>query len=48
VALASLGDMLGDVRRTWYGDKVWDVTSMKNSKNIAYTNLDLGLHMDLV
>jgi gamma-butyrobetaine dioxygenase len=48
VALSRLGDMVGDIRRTWYGDKVWDVMSVKDSKNIAYTNLDLGLHMDLV
>ncbi|GAA94102.1 hypothetical protein E5Q_00749 [Mixia osmundae IAM 14324] len=46
--LAILSSMLGNIRRTWYGDKVWDVKSVENSKNIAYTNLDLGLHMDLV
>lgn len=39
---------MGEIRRTWYGDRVWDVKSVAGSKNIAYTNLDLGLHMDLV
>lgn len=46
--LVKLGGMLGDIRRTWYGDKVWDVKSQENSKNVAYTNLSLGLHMDLL
>ncbi|BGO91865.1 hypothetical protein JCM10020v2_003521 [Rhodotorula toruloides] len=31
---------------TWYGD-LWDVKAVEGSLNIAYTNLDLGLHMDL-
>lgn len=34
------------IRHTWYGD-LFDVKAVEGSKNIAYTNLDLGLHMDL-
>lgn len=37
---------IGSLRKTWYGD-LWDVKAEQGSKNIAYTNLDLGLHMDL-
>lgn len=46
--LAKLADMLGEVRNTFYGP-LWDVRSLpaKESRNIAYTNVDLGLHMDL-
>ncbi len=36
----------GEIRKTFYGE-TWDVKSVKNSKNIAYTDVDLGLHMDL-
>jgi hypothetical protein len=35
-----------EVRDTFYGD-VWNVKSMEESTNIAYTTLFLGLHMDL-
>ncbi|KAJ3024090.1 UNVERIFIED_CONTAM: hypothetical protein HDU68_008324 [Siphonaria sp. JEL0065] len=35
------------IRETFYG-RTWDVKSIKNAKNIAYTSLDLGLHMDLL
>ncbi|KAJ3288580.1 hypothetical protein HDU79_004746 [Rhizoclosmatium sp. JEL0117] len=35
------------VRESFYG-RTWDVKSVKNAKNIAYTSLDLGLHMDLL
>lgn len=37
---------IGTLRSTWYGD-LFDVKAEQGSKNIAYTNLDLGLHMDL-
>jgi gamma-butyrobetaine dioxygenase len=46
--LPRLASRLGEIRRTWYGDRVWDVRSVPDAKNIAYTNLDLGLHMDLL
>ncbi|GAA5864208.1 hypothetical protein JCM3774_001256 [Rhodotorula dairenensis] len=39
-------ERIGSLRRTWYGD-LWDVKAVEGSLNIAYTNLDLGLHMDL-
>ncbi|GJN90953.1 hypothetical protein Rhopal_003967-T1 [Rhodotorula paludigena] len=44
--LRRLVERIGSLRRTWYGD-LWDVKAVENSLNIAYTNLDLGLHMDL-
>lgn len=45
--LARLAEMLGEIRHTFYGS-LWNVRSLgASSKNIAYTNLDLGLHMDL-
>jgi alpha-ketoglutarate-dependent taurine dioxygenase len=38
---------LGEIRNTFYGS-LWNVQSLgSQSKNIAYTNFDLGLHMDL-
>ena len=36
----------GTIKDTFYG-KTWDVRNIKDSKNIAYTSLYLGLHMDL-
>ncbi|BGP02466.1 putative oxidoreductase AIM17 [Rhodotorula toruloides] len=44
--LRNLVERIGSLRRTWYGD-LWDVKAIEGSLNIAYTNLDLGLHMDL-
>ncbi|WWC85434.1 uncharacterized protein L201_000297 [Kwoniella dendrophila CBS 6074] len=38
---------IGEIRNTFYGE-TWNVKSMKQSKNVAYTNVDLGLHMDLL
>ncbi|KAG6809745.1 hypothetical protein H0H92_014880 [Tricholoma furcatifolium] len=45
--LPSLARLFGHIRTTFYG-RLWDVISIRDSKNIAYTNLDLGLHMDLL
>ncbi|KAI0365372.1 Clavaminate synthase-like protein [Pilatotrama ljubarskyi] len=45
--LRRLGERFGELRRTFYGE-TWDVKNIKNSRNIAYTNVDLGLHMDLL
>jgi gamma-butyrobetaine dioxygenase len=45
--LSRLAKIFGDIRPTFYGP-MWDVQNVRNSKNIAYTNLDLGLHMDLL
>ncbi|KAJ3243111.1 hypothetical protein HDU78_000805 [Chytriomyces hyalinus] len=35
------------VRDSFYG-RTWNVKSIQQAKNIAYTSLDLGLHMDLL
>lgn len=45
--LRTLAEHFGELRETFYG-QVWDVRNVRNSRNIAYTNLDLGLHMDLL
>jgi gamma-butyrobetaine dioxygenase len=45
--LRRLAEHFGEIRHTFYG-QVWDVKNVRNSRNIAYTNLDLGLHMDLL
>ncbi|KAG6874012.1 hypothetical protein C0995_007969 [Termitomyces sp. Mi166 len=45
--LPTLAEMFGHIRTTFYG-RLWDVMNVRNSKNVAYTNLDLGLHMDLL
>ena len=39
--------LFGEIRPTFYG-LVWDVKNKRNSKNIAYTNLNLGFHMDIL
>ncbi|KAF8528432.1 hypothetical protein BU17DRAFT_38193 [Hysterangium stoloniferum] len=45
--IRKLAGVFGRIRDTFYGES-WDVKNVKNSTNIAYTNLDLGLHMDLL
>ncbi|KAJ6625129.1 hypothetical protein B0H10DRAFT_1783626 [Mycena sp. CBHHK59/15] len=45
--LRALAEKFSQIRDTFYG-QVWDVINVRNSCNIAYTNLDLGLHMDLL
>ncbi|KAF8888837.1 Clavaminate synthase-like protein [Infundibulicybe gibba] len=45
--LRTLAERFGEIRPTFYGP-LWDVKNIRNSRNIAYTNLDLGLHMDLL
>lgn len=42
-----LAERFGPVRTTFYGT-LWDVVSLPESRNIAYTDLDLGLHIDLL
>ncbi|KIP02569.1 hypothetical protein PHLGIDRAFT_26528 [Phlebiopsis gigantea 11061_1 CR5-6] len=42
-----LAKYFSELRETFYGP-LWDVMNVRDSKNIAYTNLDLGLHMDLL
>lgn len=45
--IRKLAEIFGEIRPTFYG-LLWDVMNKKDSKNIAYTNLDLGPHMDLL
>lgn len=42
----ALAGKFGEIRNTMYGE-LWDVKNIRDSKNIAYTNLDLGFHIDL-
>lgn len=42
----TLASKFGEIRNTMYGE-LWDVKNIRNSRNIAYTNLDLGFHIDL-
>jgi gamma-butyrobetaine dioxygenase len=44
--LRKVVERVGSIRQTWYGS-LWDVKAEEGSKNIAYTDLELGLHMDL-
>ncbi|KAJ3163512.1 hypothetical protein HDU86_000092 [Geranomyces michiganensis] len=43
----AIAERFGCVRQTFYG-RSWNVKSMPDAKNIAYTSLNLGLHMDLM
>jgi hypothetical protein len=46
--LRTLANRIGEIRHTFYGE-VWDVRALGiKSENVAYTNVDLGLHMDLL
>jgi trimethyllysine dioxygenase len=45
--IRSVLNRIGNIRNTFYGE-TWDVKSVPDSKNIAYTNLFLGVHMDLM
>ncbi|KXN88430.1 Trimethyllysine dioxygenase, mitochondrial [Leucoagaricus sp. SymC.cos] len=45
--LKRLAERFGEIRPTFYG-LLWDVVNLRDSKNIAYTSLELGLHMDLL
>ena len=47
IGISQLTNMLGYPRETFYG-RTWDVVSLHDAKNIAYTNVSLGLHMDLL
>ncbi|KAK6540985.1 hypothetical protein TWF694_008366 [Orbilia ellipsospora] len=45
--VAPMARRVGNLKNTFYGE-TWSVQSVPESKNIAYTSLDLGLHMDLL
>ncbi|KAI5295399.1 hypothetical protein KEM52_001503 [Ascosphaera acerosa] len=42
-----LANRLGPIRNTFYGE-TWDVRSVPQAINVAYTNKYLGFHMDLM
>jgi alpha-ketoglutarate-dependent taurine dioxygenase len=44
---AAMGKRVGRLRDTFYG-ATWDVKSVPQAKNIAYTHQFLGFHMDLL
>ncbi|KAI9456071.1 hypothetical protein F5148DRAFT_1151385 [Russula earlei] len=44
--IRTLAARLAEIRETFYG-AVWNVKNVTESRNIAYTNVFLGLHMDL-
>ncbi|KAI9788459.1 MAG: hypothetical protein M1816_006895 [Peltula sp. TS41687] len=46
-AVERIGLRIGPLKDTLYG-RTWNVRSVANAKNIAYTNQDLGFHMDLL
>jgi len=46
-AVARMAERIGPLRNTFYGS-TWDVRSVADSKNVAYTNQHLGFHMDLL
>lgn len=45
--LRRVAESIGPIRHTFYGE-TWNVKSMPQSKNVAYTDVNLGLHMDLL
>jgi gamma-butyrobetaine dioxygenase len=47
IIVEDVAKKFGSILETFYG-KSWDVRSVPNSKNIAYTSLFLSLHMDLM
>jgi hypothetical protein len=45
--LRTLAERFGEIRTTFYGP-VWDVVNgYHDGRDIAYSNLELGLHMDM-
>lgn len=45
-SVVTIAERIGTMRDTFYG-RTWDVRSVPNAKNVAYTHQYLGLHMDL-
>lgn len=43
----AIAKRIGHLRETFYG-RTWDVRSVPEAKNVAYTNQYLGFHMDLL
>ncbi|KAH6670782.1 hypothetical protein B0J14DRAFT_656847 [Halenospora varia] len=46
-SVEDLASRMGNIRDTLYG-RTWDVKSVPDAKNVAYTSQFLGLHMDLL
>jgi len=46
-AVEEIGGRIGSLRDTFYG-RTWDVKSVPEAKNVAYTDQNLGFHMDLL
>ncbi|PQE12792.1 gamma-butyrobetaine dioxygenase protein [Rutstroemia sp. NJR-2017a BBW] len=46
-SVVSIAERIGNLRDTFYG-RTWDVRSVPQAKNVAYTAQYLGLHMDLL
>lgn len=46
-SVSMLGERIGAIKNTFYG-YTWDVRSVPQAKNVAYTSQDLGFHMDLL
>lgn len=46
-AVEDIAGRMGTIRDTFYG-RTWDVKSVPEAKNVAYTHQHLGLHMDLL
>lgn len=46
-SVSTIAERIGPVKNTFYG-YTWDVRSVAEAKNVAYTSQDLGFHMDLL
>ncbi|EFR02301.1 gamma-butyrobetaine dioxygenase [Nannizzia gypsea CBS 118893] len=46
-SVSRIATHIGPIKNTFYGS-TWDVRNIPNPKNVAYTNVDLGFHMDLL
>ncbi|KAH0254427.1 Clavaminate synthase-like protein, partial [Aureobasidium melanogenum] len=46
-SVISTANRIGPLKNTFYGE-TWDVRSVSNAKNVAYTDVNLGFHMDLL
>lgn len=46
-AVEAIAEKLGPIKNTFYG-KTWDVKDKPMAENVAYTNVFLDLHMDLL
>lgn len=47
LSVGKIAKRIGPLRTTFYGD-TWDVRSVPDAKNVAYTSRNLGFHMDLL